>query len=880
MGIHETNGYQNCYTGNQWDTGRCSDPAQCAQNCALEGVSKQKYENTYGVKQLQDGVRLNFVTDHQYGTNVGSRLYVMEDDENYAMFYLKNREFTFEVDVSELYCGMNGAMYFTEMQANGGKGIGNNNAGAKYGTGYCDAQCPHDMKFIDGEANVIDWTPNSNDKSNNMGAGKYGACCAEMDIWEANSMASAFTPHTCSTEKLYRCSDPIECGDNASGNRYDGVCDKDGCDINPYRMGVEDFYGRGDQYAVNTLKPMTVVTQFLTTDGTDTGDFSEMRRLYIQDGKIVHSPPSTILGPGKESDSITDEFCDAKKDLFDNVKDYQEHGGMKGMGESLDRGHAMIFSLWDDVEVNMLWLDSAYPLDKPVTDPGIKRGDCPGGETSTPTYLRQKYPNGGVIFKNAAVGEIGSTYVPPPPTQPPVPTQPPAPSKKPTPSPAGQQCDTSGCCSQDFASCVTWCGSTKNECLSCGQEVGWICGGQTGCKPRWGDCSDDQNGCCDGLSCVTVNPGYSQCRIVDITEKPSPAPSPNPTARPTSIPTEIRLPTTSSPTFSLSPTSEGCFSNNYKDCLPKSQLNGPASCNTVWLPNGPQQGCVALWGDCTDDNNSCCGDAVCFGDGDRAICAPSDSTGSPTSKPTTPGPSPSPTAKPTSTPTEIPLPTTFSPTFSFSPTNAPVTGGPPPCFSEYQDCTNSASSCCEGYKCVQFDVMGNSKCLADTCDEGPNPPPSPSSPPSPPPTKGNPPTGEPAVGCCSRDLGTCTHLDNSFCNANKDNCEGPCGKVWLPNGDISDTCLPLWEKECVTDSDCCLWGHCSADGSCDHDGTWKPPTGFSLSPTSRVTPAPTSQTTKSLPTSYPTTPPPSITSTPRPSNEMDVAPGMVRIAVG
>ena len=242
----------------------------------------------------------------------------MEDDENYAMFYLKNREFSFEVDVSELYCGMNGAMYFTEMQANGGKGIGNNNAGAKYGTGYCDAQCPHDMKFIDGEANVIDWSPNPNDKSDNMGAGKYGACCAEMDIWEgelsnhrfsseflsnclfgwptrplfyslpANSMASAFTPHTCSTEKLYRCSDPVECGDNASGNRYDGVCDKDGCDINPYRMGVTDFYGRGEEYAVNTLKPMTVVTQFLTTDGTDAGDFSEMRRHYIQDGKIVY----------------------------------------------------------------------------------------------------------------------------------------------------------------------------------------------------------------------------------------------------------------------------------------------------------------------------------------------------------------------------------------------------------------------------------------------------------------------------------------------------------------------------------------------------------------------------------------------------------------
>ena len=26
-----------------------------------------------------------------------------------------------------------------------------NKAGAKYGTGYCDAQCPRDLKFINGE---------------------------------------------------------------------------------------------------------------------------------------------------------------------------------------------------------------------------------------------------------------------------------------------------------------------------------------------------------------------------------------------------------------------------------------------------------------------------------------------------------------------------------------------------------------------------------------------------------------------------------------------------------------------------------------------------------------------------------------------------------
>merc|ERR1712111_163380 len=321
-------------------------------------------------------------------------------------------------------------------------------------------------KFIDGEANVIDWVPNPNDKSNNMGKGKYGACCAEMDIWEANSMATAYTPHTCSVEKLYRC-EGIECGDNDKGQRYDGVCDKDGCDINPYRMGNTDFYGRGPEYAVNTLKPMTVVTQFLTTDGTDSGDLSEIRRFYVQDDMIIHSPPSTILG-ADDTDSITDGFCDAKKDLFGDVKDYQELGGMKGMGESLDRGHVMIFSLWDDVEVNMLWLDSAYPLDKPETDPGIKRGDCPGGVESTPTYLRKTYPNGYVTFKNAAVGEIGSTLLQPDPNAP-------------TPVPAPGSC---GCGSADGTNQPECIGSSESTCKHMMNNEGNVNGQTVLSQPR------------------------------------------------------------------------------------------------------------------------------------------------------------------------------------------------------------------------------------------------------------------------------------------------------------------------------------------------------------------------------------------------------------
>ena len=40
-----------------------------------------------------------------------------------------------EFNVSKLLCGMNRAMYFVKMDTHGGKGLNNNQAGAKYGTG-------------------------------------------------------------------------------------------------------------------------------------------------------------------------------------------------------------------------------------------------------------------------------------------------------------------------------------------------------------------------------------------------------------------------------------------------------------------------------------------------------------------------------------------------------------------------------------------------------------------------------------------------------------------------------------------------------------------------------------------------------------------------
>lgn len=94
------------------------------------------------------------MTKGSSSTNVGSRTYLIAagSTTKYQMFQLLGQESTFDVDVSNLPCGLNGALYFSEMEEDGGMGkFPTNKAGAKYGTGYCDAQCPQDIKFINGE---------------------------------------------------------------------------------------------------------------------------------------------------------------------------------------------------------------------------------------------------------------------------------------------------------------------------------------------------------------------------------------------------------------------------------------------------------------------------------------------------------------------------------------------------------------------------------------------------------------------------------------------------------------------------------------------------------------------------------------------------------
>jgi cellulose 1,4-beta-cellobiosidase len=149
--VHSSTG-TNCYTGNTWDTSLCPDDVTCAANCAVDGAD---YSGTYGVTTSGNALTLKFVTQSAQ-KNIGSRLYLLASESEYQMFKPLNMEFTFDVDVSQLPCGLNGALYFSEMDADGGVSkYPGNTAGAKYGTGYCDSQCPRDIKFINGEVSSI-----------------------------------------------------------------------------------------------------------------------------------------------------------------------------------------------------------------------------------------------------------------------------------------------------------------------------------------------------------------------------------------------------------------------------------------------------------------------------------------------------------------------------------------------------------------------------------------------------------------------------------------------------------------------------------------------------------------------------------------------------
>ncbi|KPM42577.1 Endoglucanase type C [Neonectria ditissima] len=358
--IHQaTNNFDCGSWGNPPNNTACPDAASCAKNCVIDGIPDYTVQ---GISTSGSEIRLQQIYRN---TTVSPRVYLLEEnEEKYEMLYLTGSEISFDVEMSKLPCGMNSALYLSEMLQDGGKSLSPyNKAGPYYGTGYCDAQC-FVTPFINGVANVDG----------------RGSCCNELDIWEANSRATHIAPHPCNQTGVYECAG-AECGAS-------GVCDKSGCAWNPNRVNVTDYYGRGDAFKVDTTRKFTVVSQFLADKA---GQLKELHRHYVQDNQIIQSAVVNIAGPPKVN-FMNDEYCEAT-----GADAFMRLGGMQGMGEAMTRGMVLVMSIWWDDSGNMAWLDQG------------NSGPCNATE-GNPTSIVKVEPHPEVIFGNIRIGEINSTF--------------------------------------------------------------------------------------------------------------------------------------------------------------------------------------------------------------------------------------------------------------------------------------------------------------------------------------------------------------------------------------------------------------------------------------------------------------------------------------
>merc|ERR1711998_37057 len=218
----------------------------------------------------------------------------------------------------------------------------------------------------------------------------------------------------------------------------------------------------GSSFALDTTQKVTVVTQFITEDNSDSGTLKEIRRHYVQNGKRIETPTMKV-GSG-QFNSITKEFCEAEVGLFKDKTNFLEKGGLDSMDKAMEHGMVLVLSLWDDHDVNMLWLDSDYPTDQPASTPGVARGTC-ATTSGKPSDVETKNADSSVTFSKIRFGEIGSTDGG-------APGPAPGPSPGPAPGPA-----PSGCPGGSLSACMGMCPSDPAAFQACVKECQKRCSG-------------------------------------------------------------------------------------------------------------------------------------------------------------------------------------------------------------------------------------------------------------------------------------------------------------------------------------------------------------------------------------------------------------------
>jgi len=92
-----------------------------------------------------------------------------------------------------------------------------------------------------------------------------------------------------------------------------------------------------------------------------------------------------------------------------DTNDFKRQGGMSQMSKALSSGMVLVMSIWDDHDVNMLWLDSDYPTDRDPSEPGVSRGTC-SKDSGKPADVESQHPDSHYMISNLKFGDIDSTY--------------------------------------------------------------------------------------------------------------------------------------------------------------------------------------------------------------------------------------------------------------------------------------------------------------------------------------------------------------------------------------------------------------------------------------------------------------------------------------
>ncbi|KAM7210485.1 Exoglucanase 1 [Rhypophila decipiens] len=407
--LHRANGYTDCFHDNRWNNYSlgCNSTRDCTENCALEGVdftySQRWNQNIYGLKMTNSSMSMRLVTKIDFGTQIGSKFYLLEDRHNYQMFTLLGNELSFDVDLSTVGCGVNAALRFVAMEQDGGlKRYPGNNAGAEYGTGYCDSKCTRTERFVGGEANYDGWKQVNESDWSSPYQGESRACCPEMAVWNSNAHSYQISSHLCPQKEYVACKDRscdyyIPYSDDEDRLPR---CDRVGCGYNPFQMGNRDFYGKGK--ILDTSRNFTVVTRF---------EQDRVNQFFLQDGKKIEPPKPKWDELKDTTNGISQDMCTKRADGFGESDFWNKNQGWKGHLELMKTPMVLAVSIDDDDFEWNLFLDSVWPPDqeheKEVV-PGVWRGDCPW-QDNEPNYVYNNVPYSTVVWSNLRFGPIGST---------------------------------------------------------------------------------------------------------------------------------------------------------------------------------------------------------------------------------------------------------------------------------------------------------------------------------------------------------------------------------------------------------------------------------------------------------------------------------------